>query len=116
MAPEDNFDDEDYFLKKKEDKYFIKGEDEDLGSEDNRRARYSRYEENKKKYNLDGSESEEDFVNRKDQNPKRIPNDDSMDDDEYAGNKSEAKGRNSFYEKDESGYDEKEEYSPSVNK
>lgn len=117
MAPKDNnFDDEEYFLKKKEDKYFIKDKDENLNREDNNRARYSRYEENKKKYPLDDSDSEEGYVNHKEENQKRIPRDDSLDDDSYTGGKQEGKGRYPFYEKDESGYDEKEEYNPGTNK
>jgi LCP family protein required for cell wall assembly len=117
MAPEDNnFDDEEYFLKKKEDKYFNGNEDEDLNSEENKRARYSRYEENKKKYHLGDSDSEGGNVNRKEENQKRIPPDDSLDDDSYISSKQENKGKYSFYEKDESGYDEKEEYDPGKNK
>ncbi|MHB1347798.1 MAG: LCP family protein, partial [Candidatus Humimicrobiaceae bacterium] len=116
MAPEDNFDDEDYFLKKKEDNYFLKDKNGNSDSDDNERARYSRYEENKKKYNFDDSENEKDFVNPKDENQKRISNDDSADEDIYAGSKEEDKRRYPPYEKDESGYSEKEEYSPGANK
>ena len=117
MAPEDNnFDDEEYFLKKKEDKYFLKNEDEYFNSEDKNQAGYSRYEENKKKYPRDDSISEEDNVNHKEESSKRIPSDYSQDDERDKSNKQADKRVYPNYEKDESGYDEEEGYNPELKK
>jgi len=117
MAPEDNnFDDEEYFLKKKEDKYFLKNEDEYFNSEDKNQAGYSRYEENKRKYPRDDSINEDGHANHKEESQKRIPRGDSLDDDRDISRKQENKRMHSNYEKDESGYNEEEEYNPEVKK
>ena len=138
MAPEDNnFGDEEYFSKNKKDEYFFKNEDDYFNSEDSSQAGYSRYEENKRKYPHDDSTGEEDYPNGKEKNQKRIPGDDPIDEegneenrdkdrkrisgddflddeDRYSGGKQENGRRHSSYEKDESGYDEGEEYNSEV--
>jgi LCP family protein required for cell wall assembly len=139
MAPEDNnFGDEEYFSKKK-DKYFFKNEDEYFNSEEGSQSGYSRYEENKRKYPRDDSIDEEGYEENIGKNSKRMPNYDSNDEEDYevTGNKNRKRipdddllrdedrypsgkqeniKRHSFYEKDESGYDEGGEYNPQARK
>jgi len=140
MAPEDNnFGDEEYFSKKRKDKYFLKNEDDYFDSEDSSQSGYSRYEENKRKYPRDDSADEEDYANSKEKPPKIIPEDDSEDEDGYDESRYKSKKRiseddfvdvedryqggrpkksKSFspYEKDDSGYDEDEERNSPINK
>jgi LCP family protein required for cell wall assembly len=140
MAPEDNdFGDEEYFSKKKKDKYFFKNEDDYFNGEDKNQPGYSRYEENKKKYPRDDSIDGEGYEENMDKNRKRIPDDDPTDDDYYDENREKNRkrisdddllndegrysrgrqenGKKRFdYEKDESGYDEGEEYNSTARK
>ena len=94
MAPEDNnFGDEEYFSKNKKDKYFFKNEDDYFNSEESSQAGHSRYEENKKKYPRDDSIDEEDYANNKEKNQKRIPDDDPIDEEGYEENRDKNRKR-----------------------
>src|SRR5450830_175601 len=90
MAPEDNkFDDEEYFSKKKEDKYFFKNEDDYFNGD-----KYSRYEENKNKYPQSEDEDEgKNFEHEQDIGEKSSP-----------------------YEKDENGFEEEKDDEPDIKK
>ncbi|MCE5329482.1 LCP family protein [bacterium] len=77
MAPEDKkFDDEDYFLNKREDKYFFKKEDDYFKGE-----KYSRYEENKDKYPGNEEENEDGYYRRKNDDGDKYSSNERNDDD-----------------------------------
>lgn len=90
MAPEDNkFDDEEYFSKKKEDKYFFKNEDDYFNGD-----KHSRYEENKNKY----------------------PRSEDEDEGKNFRHEQDSREESSPYEKDENGFEEEKGDEPDIKK